>query len=130
MSLPLICIAVLSALLILLGFNVSLVRARTHKVGGCGEALDDPLYKASRAHGNSVEYIPLLCIIIYILSLSPQPMWVTVSMVGVTVCRISLALGLLLPKTMAKPNPARFVGALGTYIFALILVFALFLTAF
>jgi len=40
-------------------------------------------------------------------------------MVLATVSRFLIALGLVFPATLAKPNPLRFVGASGTYVFGL-----------
>ncbi len=124
MSLALICICLLAFLVLAMGFFVSLVRARTKTVYGNDDAPDSMLYKAIRAHNNSVEYIPVLCVLIYILSHTPQPVWVNVSILAVTLCRYLLVFGLVLPATMAKPNFARFIGALGTYVFGLLLVLA------
>ncbi len=124
MSIALICICLLAALVLLMGFTVSLVRARTKTLYGCTEAPDSALFKAIRAHSNTVEYVPVLLVLIYILGQQPQPVWVGVSMIGVTFCRFLLVAGLLIPKTLAKPNAARFVGALGTYVFGLLLVLA------
>ncbi|WP_062269383.1 MAPEG family protein [Endozoicomonas arenosclerae] len=129
MSIPLLCIALLALLCLLLGFNVSLARGKA--IVACGGEPDptSPLYKAQRAHGNTIEYAPILAILFYVLGQSQPADWVNWTMILVTACRYLLVLGLLLPATMAKPNPMRFVGALGTYIGGLVLSVVLLLNA-
>jgi hypothetical protein len=41
-------------------------------------------------------------------------------------CRFLLVADFIISRSMAKPNPMRFIGAVGTYIFGLGLCFALF----
>lgn len=129
MSIPLICIALLALLTIGLGFYVSILRGKQLTTYGGETDPTSSMYKAQRAHGNTVEYAPILALLIYILSQSPQPEWVIWTMVGVTVCRYLLAMGLIFPATMAKPNPLRFTGALGTYIGGIVLGVALLQSA-
>ena len=129
MSVPLICIALLGLLLLLLGFQVSMARASSETLYGGETDPESKLYKIQRAHGNTTEYAPILAILMLALAQSPQPTWVLWTMIIATFCRYLLAAGLLLPTTMAKPNPMRFIGALGTYLAGLVLVIALVLQA-
>lgn len=129
MSIPLICIALLGFLCIALGFSVSMARSKQSVMIGNSSDPEDVVFQRIRAHGNTVEYVPILALMIYILSQSPQPAWVIWLMVLVTACRYLIVAGLILPKSMADPNPMRFVGALGTYVFGLGLVAALVLQA-
>ncbi|MFT4822228.1 MAG: putative membrane protein YecN with MAPEG domain [Halioglobus sp.] len=129
MPVPLICIALLSFLCIALGFSVSLARSKQEVLIGNSTDPEDVVFKRIRAHGNTVEYVPILALLIYILSQSPQPVWVMWLMVLVTACRYLLVAGLIIPKSMAEPNAMRFVGALGTYIFGFGLVAALAIQA-
>ncbi|GAB3102478.1 MAPEG family protein [Aestuariicella hydrocarbonica] len=129
MAISLICVALLAFLCIALGFNVSMARAKSRQVYGYETDPESRMYKAQRAHGNTIEYAPVLILLIYILGQSPQPAWVIVTMVLATFFRYLLVAGLLLPKTMAKPNPMRFVGALGTYITGFVLVVATLMLA-
>ncbi|MGV6808105.1 MAG: MAPEG family protein [bacterium] len=125
----LICIALLGFLCFALGFNVSLARARTNSIF---EGVIDPensLYKARRAHSNTIEYAPILAILIYVLGQSAQPGWVIWTMIIATFSRYLIVAGLLLPRTMAKPNPMRFLGALGTYVAGFLLSGALLFQA-
>lgn len=129
MSVPLICIALLGFLCIALGFSVSLARSKQEVLIGNSTDPEDVVFKRIRAHGNTVEYVPILALLIYILSQSPQPIWVMWMMVLVTACRYLLVAGLIIPKSMAEPNTMRFVGALGTYIFGFGLVAAVAIQA-
>ncbi|MGI9286699.1 MAG: MAPEG family protein [Pseudomonadales bacterium] len=129
MSIPLLCISLLALLIIGLGFAVSSTRAKTETIFGSSTDPEDPLYKMIRAHGNTVEYAPILALVIYILSQQPQATWVLWCMILVTFFRYLFAAGIVFPKTLAKPNPLRFVGALGTYLAGLGLCIALLLQA-
>jgi uncharacterized membrane protein YecN with MAPEG domain len=129
MSIYLICIALLGLLCLGLGFNVSLNRAKSATLYGGEPDPESKLYKAQRAHGNTIEYAPILAVMIFALGQSHQPDWVLWSMVAVTFFRYLFVLGILLPATMDKANPLRFVGSLGTYLSGLSLVVALFLLA-
>ncbi|MYM63166.1 MAPEG family protein [Pseudomaricurvus sp. HS19] len=127
MPVSLVCVALLGTLTIALGFGVSMARARERRVYGYSEDPDNSLYQWVRAHGNSTEYVPVLMVLIYVLGQMPVAGWVVWCMVLVTFCRYLAALGLVLPKTMRKPNPLRFIGSLGTYVFGLALCAALLL---
>ncbi|MGB1906374.1 MAG: MAPEG family protein [Spongiibacter sp.] len=129
MNIPLLCIALLGSLCIGTGFAVSLARAKTNRAAGHSTEPDDYLHKRVRAHGNTVEYTPVLMVIIYIVSQSQMTSWMLWFMVIATICRFLLVAGLILPPTMAKPNPMRFIGALGTYICGFALCAALFMQA-
>jgi uncharacterized membrane protein YecN with MAPEG domain len=129
MSIPLLCIALLALLCIGLGFNVSMVRSKTSTMYASTTDPEDALYKAQRAHGNTVEYAPILALLIFILSQSPQPSWVLWSMILVTFCRYLFVVGIVVPVTMAEPNKMRFIGSLGTYLGGLALVVAVALQA-
>lgn len=121
-----ICIGLLFLLLIFLGLLVTVGRGKFDTLIGHSSDPEDTLHKWVRAHSNTAEYAPALMVIIYILSLSPQPSWVWWFAVLVTGCRYLFAVGILFPKTMGKPNPMRFIGACGTYIFGLGLCLAIF----
>lgn len=125
MSIPLICIALLGFLCFALGFYVSMARVKERSRYGGDVNPESKLYKAQRAHGNTIEYAPMLAVIIYILGQSPQPNWVVWSMVLATTFRYLIVAGILIPATMAEPSPMRMVGSVGTYVAGLVLVAAL-----
>ena len=129
MSIPLICISLLAVLAIGLGFAVSLGRSKTETLFGSAIDPEDSLYKLVRAHGNTVEYVPIIALLIYILSQFPLSTWVLWCMILVTFFRYLLVAGIVFPKTLARPNPMRLVGALGTYLTGIGLCVALFLQA-
>jgi len=124
MNIALMCIAILGALSIGLGIMVSLQRIKEKKGTGCPDDPKSQLHKVIRAHANTVEFAPALMVLIYILSQSQMAAWVLWSVILVTVCRIILVAGLILPRTMARPNPLRQIGAGGTYVFGLALCVA------
>ncbi len=130
MSIPLICISLLAFLGMGLGFAVSITRSKTDTLIGSSTDPEDTLYKVIRAHGNTMEYVPLLALLIYILSQFSISAWVLWCMVLVTFSRFLLVAGIIIPQTLAKPSPMRFVGALGTYLAGFGLCIALLLQAF
>ncbi|MBQ0759984.1 MAG: MAPEG family protein, partial [Zhongshania sp.] len=82
------------------------------------------LHKYIRAHANTIEFAPVLMVLMYILSQSQMAGWVLWSIILATVSRFVLVAGLIFPRTMARPNPLRQLGAAGTYIFGLALCIA------
>ena len=129
MSVSLICVALLALLLILLGFNVSMVRARTETMFGAEPDPASTMYKAVRAHGNTTEYVPILALLIYILGQSGASGWVEWAMILAVFSRYLFAAGIIIPQTMAQPHPMRFLGSLGTYLSGLALIVALLMKA-
>jgi len=123
------CIAALGLLLFLGGLHVSAMRARFSTLYGCTDDPTHALTKAVRAHGNTAEYAALLAVLMLALALRPMPGWVAWTMVGVTVSRYLLAVGILLSPTLARPHPVRAIGALGTYVGGTALCAALLLPA-
>ena len=125
MSVALLCTALLGLLLFGLGLAVSLTRGRSQLGGPIQPDSTDPLYKLQRAHGNTVEYAPMLAILFLALGMQDPSTWVLWCIGLVTLCRYSIAAGLILSKTLDDPHPLRFVGALGTYVGGLALCGAL-----
>jgi uncharacterized protein len=112
----LLCVAVLGLLLFGLGLCVSVTRFRKRIGSACELDPADPLHKLIRAHANTAEYVPFLALLIlYLGARSPSATAVSL-MVAATACRCLLVIGLIAWPTMARPNPFRFVGALGTYL--------------
>ena len=129
MTTALVCIAALGVLLFALGFGVSGTRGRTGKnIGSSGDPAD-PLQKIIRAHGNASEYAPMLALLIFVLGTLQPSVWVTSSMIGATVSRYLHAAGMLMSPTLDRPQPLRFLGAVGTYAFGAALSIQLFLRA-
>jgi uncharacterized membrane protein YecN with MAPEG domain len=106
-------------LVFLLGFNVSRVRGSVMHTQAEHEA--DPksaLRKAVRAHGNCIEYAPMLSLLILALGLRMpmMPMWIAVVMLAAVASRYIHAVGVLMSPSVHTGTPVKFVGALGTYV--------------
>jgi len=119
------CTAILGLLVFGLGLAVSAFRFRERQ--GAGH-VDDPtnkLHKLIRAHGNTTEFAPFLAVLfLYLGARDPSPVILGL-MVAATACRVSLVIGLVAFPTLARPNPVRFVGALGTYLLGIALSLSL-----
>lgn len=129
MNLAYLCIGILAFLVVGGGFGVSMQRRSSRTSTGVPDDPTHGLTRWSRAHGNTIEYAPMIAIMIGLLASSATPIWVTVCMVGATASRVLIFGGLALAPTLAKPNQARFIGALGTYLFGLGLVVAVIIHA-
>ena len=123
----LICSAILGLLLFGLGLSVSVMRFRERTVSSYDPDPTNPLYKVVRAHANTAEYVPFFCLLfLYFGARSPSAATVSLIVLA-TLCRCLLVVGLIAWPTMAKANPARFIGALGTYLTGLALCVTLLL---
>ena len=80
-----------------------------------------------RAHGNATEYAPMLAILMLAIATRGATPWMVWTFVAATVFRYLHAAGMLLSPSLDRPQPLRFVGALGTYVTGLMLVVALLL---
>jgi uncharacterized protein len=122
MTTAIICIALLSALLFGLGFNVSRLRGKS--VSQLPTAMDDPLFVAIRAHGNAAEYVPTLAVLMLIVGSHHPSVWMLVAIVLATVARFVHAFGVLQAGDMSKAVPLRMIGAITTYVAGLALSLA------
>ncbi len=129
MNIALLCIGLLGSLCIALGIAVSVNRIKQKLGSGCPSDPKDTLHKYIRAHANTIEFAPALMVLMYILSQSQMASWVLWSIILATVSRFVLVAGLIFPRTMARPNPLRQIGAGGTYIFGLALCIAVLMLA-
>jgi uncharacterized membrane protein YecN with MAPEG domain len=124
-STALACTATLGLLLFLLGLAISVVRSRVGQLSGYPPEPDRLLTKLARAHVNTAEYAPFFAVLFLFLGSRNPPDWQLWCMAGATACRLLLVVALLAWPTMSKPNPARAIGALGTYAFGAALCVAL-----
>ena len=120
-STALACTAVLGLLLFTLGLSISMLRFRAGVLSGYSPDPDQLLTKLVRAHGNTAEYAPFLAALFLYLGSQHPPHWQLWCMAGATLCRLLLVAALVAWPSMAKPNPARAIGALGTYAFGVAL---------
>jgi uncharacterized protein len=114
--LTLACIALLILLTLGLGLAVSGARFTTQRLSGYEDDPTSGLYHRVRAHGNATEYVPLLVLLFVLTGQTGAGPLVLGLIVTATVARGLHAAGLLAYADMRKPNPLRFLGALGTYI--------------
>jgi uncharacterized membrane protein YecN with MAPEG domain len=126
MTTAILCTAILAAMVFVLGFNVSRMRGVTAKVGGSQMPTDpaSPLLIAQRAHGNAVEYVPLL-IVLFLLVGARSPALVAIPLiVGATLSRLTHAYGMVTTTSLAAEGKLRLAGAMGTYVFGVALAVA------
>ncbi len=128
MNIAIVCAALLGLLLFGLGFNVSMQRRQNRRSIGHDASPLDPLHRAVRAHANTAEYAPFFAVLFLWYATRPAPAWILVTIVLATVARFALAGALLFGPSLNRPNPARFLGALFTYICGLALAAGLLVT--
>jgi len=124
MTVAVLCTGLLGILVFGLGLAVSMVRGSTRTNFGYSSDPTNRLYKLVRAHGNAAEYAPMLAVLMLYLGSRGPGRGLMIAFVGATVFRYLHALGMILCKSLDRPDPLRFVGALGTYVTGLILAFA------
>jgi uncharacterized membrane protein YecN with MAPEG domain len=126
MTTAIICTAILTGLVFLLGVNVSRLRGATAKAGGSQMPTDpaSPLLVAIRAHGNATEYVPALVILFLLVGFRGPAVVAVPLIIGATLVRLIHAIALLSSGSLAKDTPARWIGALGTYLFGVALAVA------
>src|SRR5262249_58869695 len=124
MNVALVCSALLGLLVFGLGLAVSAVRGSTSTNIGHGHDPADRLHKMVRAHGNAAEYAPMLAILMLAIAARGCTRWMVWTFVAATVFRYLHAAGVLLSPSLDRPQPLRFIGALGTYVSGLALVVA------
>ncbi|MCI0637036.1 MAG: MAPEG family protein [Actinobacteria bacterium] len=124
MSVALVCTALLGLLVFGLGLGVSALRGSTGTNIGHGHDPSDLLHKVVRAHGNAAEYAPMLAILMLAIAARGCTTWMVWTFVAATLFRYLHAAGMLLSPSLDRPQPLRFVGALGTYVSGFALVAA------
>jgi uncharacterized protein len=121
-----ICTGVLGLLVFGLGLGVSAVRGATSTTIGYNPDPADRLYKMVRAHGNAAEYNPMLAVLILYLGAHAPGTWLEWVFIAAAVSRVSHAAGMILSPTLAKPQPLRAIGAVGTVLTGVIMSIAIF----
>lgn len=129
MTVMAVCIALLGLLVFLLGLGVSLLRYRTKTGVGHPEDPADLLHKLVRAHGNTVEFAPMLALLIWVSGTATSAAWLGWVMIAATASRYMIVAGILLAPSLRHPHPLRALGALGTYVFGTVLCVDLLLRA-
>ena len=129
MNVAILCTALLALLLFVVGLMVSITRGNTNTSIGYKQDPTDRLHKLVRAHSNTAEYAPMLAVLYLFLAAHDPAGWVLATIGATTACRFLIVAGLVAYPTLARPNPLRFVGALGTYIGGIALGVAALLAA-
>ena len=129
MTTAIVCTALLGLLVFGLGIGVSAVRGSSNTVIGWSPDPTDRLHKMVRAHGNAVEYAPMLAVLMLLLGARSPAGWITWVFVLATLARYVHAAGMITCESLAKPNPLRAAGAVGTYLCGLVLAVAALLSA-
>jgi uncharacterized membrane protein YecN with MAPEG domain len=111
------CAALLGLLLFGLGAAITIQRRRSRIYFGHSVDPTDRLYRLVRAHGNTAEYAPLLCLIMLLAAQRDTASWIVVVSATVTASRYSQVIGMLVgPSLDSPPNGFRVLGTLGTYL--------------
>jgi uncharacterized membrane protein YecN with MAPEG domain len=112
-------VAVLGALLFVLGFNVSRMRGVTAKAGGSQMPTDpaSPLLIAQRAHGNASEYVPVLAVLFLVVGVGSPAIVAVPLITGAVLARLLHAYGMLSARSLAQHSLVGMAGAMGTYLF-------------
>lgn len=129
MTVMAVCIALLGLLVFLLGLAISVTRYRTRTGTGHPDDPSDILHKLVRAHGNTVEFAPMLALLIWVSGTSTSVAWLTWVMIGATASRYMIVAGMLAAPSLRHTHPLRSLGALGTYVFGTVLAADLLLRA-
>ena len=127
MNVAVFCTGMLGLLVFGLGFGVSALRGSSRTNFAYTVDPTDRLYKLVRAHGNAVEYAPMLALLTWYLGAHQPGRFVVWTFVVATLCRYLHALGMILAKSLDGVDPLRFMGALGTYVTGIVLVVAVLL---
>ena len=134
MAVALLSVGLLGLLTFLLGMNVS--RERRSVIVTQAEAEADHssgLRKAIRAHGNCIEYVPMLSLIILAIGLRTPillPMWIAALMLSAVIARYVHAAGVLMGESIYTPTTLKVIGAAATYVSGTLLSIILIVRAF
>lgn len=127
MEIAVICTALLGLLVFGLGLAVSVNRGAMKLNYGYPPDPTNRLHKIVRAHGNAIEYAPMLAVLILLVGYAEPATWMVVAMIGATFSRYLHATGMILCRNLEDVYPPRALGTFGTYVFGLALVAAVFL---
>ena len=119
------CTAALGGLLFLLGLAISILRFRTGIGSGQAPEKNALLNKVIRAHANTAEFAPFLAVLFLYFGWRGPSAPALGLIVAATVCRFLIVIGLVAWPSLSRPNPARFAGALGTYLCGAALCFVM-----
>lgn len=127
MKIAILCTAFLALLQVGLALSISRMRWKYKLSVGVPEDSDHPMCRVRTAFSNCAEWHPTLIALMVILQMGGGPSWsVWLSPLAVA-ARYCLVLGLV-TFSNKRPNMARFLGALGTYLSVLLLAVLILVT--
>ena len=116
MSTAIVCTGLLGLLVFALGFAVSGTRGATGQNYGFTPDPANRAYRLIRAHGNATEYAPMLAVLFLFIGAHNPSAWMLWVIGITTAARYVHVAGMLTGAGLDKVNPARFAGALFTYL--------------
>jgi uncharacterized membrane protein YecN with MAPEG domain len=126
MTIPVICTSLLGLLLFTLGCAVTLQRRRSRTYFGGAVDPSDWLYRLVRAHGNTAEHAPMLCVLMLLAAQRAPSTWVGALSALVCGSRYLQVVGMLWqPTADGRPNWFRLLGTPGTYVGGALLCLAI-----
>ena len=85
------------------------VRARVRTKTNIGDGGNEDMIKATRAHGNNVEYVPITLLVIMAVEIAAAPGWFVHTLgAGLTIARAAHAVGMHMT---TGESPGRFAGS-------------------
>lgn len=131
MTLPVTAFVAAICAQMLLFTAIDTVRHRLRLKAAFGDAGDDTLTRAIRAHGNLAEHAPIVILLLAFLEMSrANHMGLMVIGAGFLFARVAHIVGLHSVSAPGKPPVARQIGVIGTWLTLLVLsVWTLFLLA-
>lgn len=127
MTTAIFCAALLAALVFVLSANVS--RLRGSSATQFPTDPTDPLFVAIRAHGNAIENVPTLALLILFVGSRDPASWMIAAFVLAAAARYLHAFGILQAGDMTRKTPLRMVGSIGTNLAGVTLVAATLVVA-
>ena len=128
MDVAILCTGLLGLLVFGLGMLVSFQRGQSNVLYAGDPDPTNRTYRLIRAHGNAIEYAPMLAVLILFLGTQDAAPWLLWTMGIVTAARYLHAVGMLIGPGLDQVQPLRFVGALGTYLGGLALCVGVFIS--
>ncbi len=120
MKIAILCVVFLAILQILLGLVISGMRRKFRCSVGAPDDPNHPLFRARLAFSNCAEWHPIFFALLLVLPMGGAPKWSIWLSPAVVAARYLMVAGLVtFPPN--KPNIVRVLGAVGTYLTALLL---------
>jgi uncharacterized protein len=116
-----VCVAALGILLFGRGASISICRLRNADYYAGAPSPTSFTTKLSRAHGNTAEFAPSLAVLMIVASSQNHGAWLDARMIGGVLSRLLVVIGFLSSTTLERMSLPKAAGAVGTYVFGMIL---------